>query len=116
MKVLEAEAQTIQSLYGICGQGAPPVAGLKGLHVGPSGRCAVDKVLNRAKRCTHGRNLIIELLTQTAYQLTTPMRNRQNFGKPPSKRPVVLGTCVAYDPASPAVHRVYPQYLKRSAP
>ena len=116
MKVLEAEAQTIQSLYGICGQGAPPVAGLKGLHVGPSGRHAVDKVLNRAKRCTHGRNLIIELLTQTPYQLTTPMRNRQNIGKPPSKRPAVLGTCVTYIPASPAVQQVYPQYLKGSAP
>ena len=102
MKVLEAEAQTIQSPYGICGQDAPPVAGLKGLHVGPGGRRAVDKVLNRTKRCTHVRNLTIELMTQTAYQLTTPMHNRQNFGKPPSKRAIVLGTCVAYPP-SPTV-------------
>ena len=116
MKVLEAEAQTIQSLYGICGQGAPPVAGLKGLHVGPGRRRAVDKVLNRTKRCTHIRNLIIEALTQTAYQSIITMRNRQNFGKPPSKRPAVLGICVAYDPASPIVQRVYPQYHKGSAP
>ena len=92
------------------------MAGLKGLHVGPGGHRTVDKVLNRTKRCTHVRNLIKELLTQTAYQLTNPMRNRQNFGKPPSKRPVVLGTCDTNDPASPTVQRVYPQHLKGSNP
>ncbi len=110
MVIMAAEAETVGSPFGICVEGAPAVAGLKGLKIGPGWRKAVHGVLGRTKSCTHIRDMIMGPLAQAAYQTIIPMRNRKNAGKPPTHKPAVLGTCVAYDPASHIVKRMWPQY------
>lgn len=110
MQVTAAEAATLSSPFGFCTNGAPPVAGLKGLKIGPGWREAVRGVLGRTKGCTHIRDLIMGPVAQTAYQTIIPMRNRKRAGAAPKNRPAVLGTCIAYDPAGPIVKRIWPQF------
>jgi hypothetical protein len=110
MNVLAAEAETLGSPFAICTNGAPPVEGLKGLKIGPGWRNAVAEVLGRIKGCTHIRDLVMGPLAQCAYQTIIPVRMRKNAGKPVTKKPAVLGTCVAYDPTGPIVQKRWPQF------
>jgi len=115
MVIREAEAETIGSPFGICVNGAPPVAGLKGLKLGPGWRNAVREVLGRTKGCTHIRDMVMGPLAQAAYQTIIPMRNRMNKDKPVTRKPAVLGTCVAYDPSNPIVKSMWPQFYEEEA-
>ena len=112
MEVQSAEAETLGSPFGICTDGAPAVEGLKGLKIGPGWRNAVTDVLGRTKGCTHIRDLVMGPLAQCAYQTIIPVRMRKTLtaDQPVTKRPAVLGTCVAYDPAGPIVKQRWPQF------
>jgi len=116
MEIQAAEAETLASPFGICAEGAPPVAGLKGLRIGPGWRKAVAEVLGRTKGCTHIRDMIMGPVAQAAYQTIIPIRNRKakdkGLDKTLTKRPPVLGTCVAYDPAGEVVKKAWPQFYE----
>ena len=111
MEVMAAEAETLGSPFGICTDGAPPVSGLKGLKIGPGWRNSVSEVLGRTKGCTHIRDLVMGPLAQAAYQTIIPKRLRNQDDAALTKKPAVLGTCVAYDPAGPVVKQRWPQFF-----
>ncbi len=122
MLIVGFEAHTERGPYAICPQAAPNFARLVGLRIGRGFLKAANERVGGTIGCTHLRELLQQMGTvafQTLYSKrvkrqeaanaeATVEANAQETAKQGSRKPVLLGTCLAYAPDSPVVKRYWP--------
>ena len=117
MTIVTFEAATDFSPYTICPQAAPNFASLAGLQIGRGFIKKANERVGGVHGCTHLRELLGQMGT-TAFQTMYSRRmarnaelaaNAETTGER-TARPPILGTCLAYDPASPIVKRTWPEH------
>jgi hypothetical protein len=124
LEIIEAEAASDFTPYVQCPQAAPNFSRLAGLKIGPGFNKAVNERVGGVVGCTHLREVLAQMAT-VAYQTTYSLRDKRaraqraaaieaNGGKElprePAKRPSLIGTCLAYDPAGEVVRKRWPEW------
>ena len=108
LRIVQFEAVTDYSPYGICPQIAGEYAKLAGLRVGPGFLRAVAERVGGVHGCTHLRELMQQMGT-VAYQTVMPVLSKRKQGDA-AGRPAMLNTCYAYRADGPVVERRWPAY------
>ena len=95
------------------------VAALKGLKITSGWRRNVQKLIGGIKGCTHISQLLTGPLATTAYQSIIPRQDQKENAsgtksKRNDKRPEVIGTCHAFDPAGANVKRLWPDFYEEN--
>ena len=101
------EAVTDYAPYTMCPAIAPNFTRLVGLRIGPGFLRAAAERVGGTHGCTHLRELLQQMAT-VAFQTTYAVRVER--GDQPGVRPALLGTCHAFDSASPVVKQRWPEY------
>ena len=122
MTIVRFEAVTEYGPFKICPTAAPNFERLAGLSVGRGFLKAANERIGGIHGCTHLRELLGQMGT-VAFQTMFAMRkapaldtaNATETASPPpetpaAKKPLLLGTCLAYAPSSYVVQRQYPEY------
>lgn len=116
--ITACEAVTDFSPFETCPGATPNFAKLAGLSIGPGFNRAVNEVVGGIKGCTHLREVLAQMAT-VAFQTLWPIRFKRQQAQraaeaegAPRRRPALLGTCHAYDPAGPVVARKWPEWAE----
>ena len=122
MEITAFEAVTEYGPYAICPSAAPNFARLAGLRVGRGFLKAANERIGGVHGCTHLRELLGQMGTvafQTLYAVRTKQEAAPNAvatADASPRRPAMLGTCLAYAPASPVVQRQWPEFYTGGPP
>lgn len=131
MEITAFEAVTEFGPYAICPSAAPNFARLAGLKVGRGFLKAANERIGGVHGCTHLRELLGQMGTvafQTLYAVrvkreaapnavdTAQPSAGQQQADEPARKPMLLGTCMAYAPDSPVVARQWPQFYTGADP
>ncbi|MBV6631993.1 MAG: DUF2889 domain-containing protein [Alphaproteobacteria bacterium] len=121
LTVVDAEASTDGSPFGICGNITPVYKELIGLRIGPGWTKQTKSRFGGIQGCTHITELLGPVAT-TAFQTVYPYLARKNK-KPvegevsdPAKPPPLLNTCHAFAAHSPIVQKRWPDFYKERPP
>ena len=131
MVITRFEAVTEYGPFHICADAAPLFERLAGLSIGRGFLKAANERIGGVHGCTHLRELLGQMGT-VAFQTLFAMRRQPALDTAnatetaptpaptsaptpaptpaPAKKPLLLGTCLAYAPGSPVVQRQYPEY------
>ena len=129
MLIVRFEAVTQYGPFNICPDAAPLFERLAGLSIGRGFIKAANERIGGVHGCTHLRELLGQMGT-VAFQTMFAMRRKPavpldtptatetaapataSVDVPvPAKKPLLLGTCLAYAPSSPVVQRQYPEFF-----
>ena len=116
MEIVAFEAVTEYGPYAICPTAAPNFAKLAGLRVGRGFLRAANERVGGVHGCTHLRELLGQMGTVAFQTLFAVRVNREaatndlETATEAPKRPMMLGTCLAYAPDSPVVQRQWPAF------
>tara|TARA_B100000214_G_C23689504_1_gene500173 strand:- start:56 stop:619 length:564 start_codon:yes stop_codon:yes gene_type:complete len=108
--VQKAEAGTESAPFGVCLEISANVRRLEGVKISSGWTKAVRDKFGGTAGCTHILQLIIGPLATTAYQTIMPLKNSQNKGRKPTKKPAIINTCHAFAAEGPIVKRLWPEY------
>ena len=119
MTIVRFEAVTEYGPFNICPDAAPLFARLAGLQIGRGFMKAANERVGGVHGCTHLRELLGQMGT-VAFQTIFAMRRKpleepnatETAAAPMAKKPLLIGTCLAYAPSSPVVQRTYPEYYE----
>jgi len=112
------EAASDHTPYAVCPQAARNFARLAGLRIGPGFNRAVQERVGGVLGCTHLREMLAQMAT-VAYQTLYPVRRAKELEREKQtgarEKPRIIGTCLAYDPASPVVKMRWPWLAQEAA-
>lgn len=112
------EAASDHTPYAVCPQAAGNFARLAGLRIGPGFNRAVQERVGGVLGCTHLREMLAQMAT-VAYQTLYPVRRAKEQAREQQtgvrEKPRIIGTCLAYDPASPVVKMRWPWLAQEAA-
>ncbi len=130
MLIIRFEAVTQYGPFNICPDAAPLFERLAGLSIGRGFLKAANERIGGIHGCTHLRELLGQMGT-VAFQTMFAMRRKPavpldtptatdtaaptptpTLAPAPAKKPLLLGTCLAYAPSSPVVQRAYPEFYE----
>ena len=118
MVIRECEAASDHTPYAVCPQAAPNFARLAGVKIGPGFNRAVNERVGGVIGCTHLREMLAQMAT-VAFQTMYPVRRAKEQAREAAtgvrQKPAIIGTCLAYDPASPVVAMRWPWLAQDAA-
>jgi hypothetical protein len=110
LEVLDVQASTDASPYGICGQATETLQSVKGLRLGPGWSRAVRERLAGRQGCTHLTELLKPLAT-VAFQTLWDVRKDQPAQLDPGGKPVKIDSCYAYASNRAIVRERWPEHF-----
>ena len=112
--VLDAEAKTLNSPYSICKNANSNFRKIIGLQIKSGWKREVTKLIGGTNGCTHITELLSSVAT-AAFQTIYPYKSKQNNKNKISqnqKKPLLLGTCHAFNTKSEVVKRLWPKWYE----
>ena len=120
LTIIAAEAETLESPYGVCADAAGNFSRLVGLRIGPGWMRRVKERYGRTAGCTHILELLYPLGTG-AYQTLGPWREHQRRQAGMSEAESMKGgpgldSCMAFARSSPVVGTLWPEEYREAEP
>ena len=114
LNILDAEAKTENSPYSICKNANSNFKKIIGLQIKSGWRREITKLIGGTNGCTHINELLSSVAT-AAFQTIYPYKSKQkNENKTilnnNQKKPLLLGTCHAFNAKSEVVKRLWPKW------
>lgn len=127
MQVRAIEVDMPETPYGTCQGARAAFQGLKGAHIGPGWRKAVNEAVGGVRGCTHVRELLFPMATvafQTigGWSSDEPQTSAEQPREAPlrrSERPYFLDGCISWASDGEIVAQLHPEYatgIKRPGP
>lgn len=109
MRVVVATAFSEVTPYPVCTSAAESLAALLGTDMSRGWSKTVRECTGGSRGCTHMREVLLAL-GPLAFQTLVPYRRAHTDTSGREGRPVLLDTCIAFDPSSPVVAARWPQH------
>ena len=114
--VVDAEAKTENSPYSICKNANSNFRKIIGLQIKSGWKRETAKLISGINGCTHITELLSSVATaafQTIYPYKSKQKNENKYNiNQNQERPLLLGTCHAFNPKSEVVKRLWPKWHK----
>ena len=114
--VVDAEAKTENSPYSICKNANSNFKKIIGLQIKSGWKREITKLIGGIYGCTHITELLSSVATaafQTIYPYKTKQKNRnESQSGHNQEKPLLLGTCHAFNTTSEVVKRLWPKWHK----
>ena len=110
--VVDAEAKTQNSPYSICKNANSNFRKIIGLQIKSGWKREIIKLIGGTNGCTHITELLSSVATaafQTIYPYKSQQKNKNNLDQKQEK-PLLLGTCHAFNTKSEVVKRLWPKW------
>ena len=112
--VVDAEAKTENSPYSICKNANSNFKKIIGLQIKSGWKREITKLIGGTNGCTHITELLSSIAT-AAFQTIYPYKSKQKKENETrlsqnQKKPLLLGTCHAFNPKSEIVKRLWPKW------
>jgi len=108
-RIHDVQADSEQTPFAICPQGAQAMRKLIGLHIGPGWRRQVRERIGSSESCTHLMDLLGQL-TATAYQTLHRALEEREAERDRPRRPPIIDTCVALSGSGDIVRKRWPEF------
>ena len=117
MFVISAKATTIKGPYSICRDANKSFEKIIGLQIKSGWKREITKLIGGINGCTHITELLSSLATaafQTIYPYKSSKNKNTNLPKKsvPIDKPLLLGTCHAFNPKTEVVKRLWPEWYE----
>ena len=116
MFIKKATAKTISSPFKICKKANNNFKMLEGLQIKAGWKKKINELIGNVMGCTHIREMLGSLAT-TAFQTIQGHNNKTSKeiekNKTPNKKPILLGSCYAFNPNSEVVKRIWPDWYQK---
>ena len=113
--VVDAEAQTENSPYSICKNANSNFKKIIGLQIKSGWKREITKLIGETNGCTHITELLSSTATaafQTIYPYKSKQTNRNETKLYHQEKPLLLGTCHAFNTKSEVVKRLWPKWYE----
>ena len=116
MNILDAEAKTENSPYSICKKANSNFEKIIGLQIKSGWKRKVTKLIGGTNGCTHITELLSSVAT-AAFQTIYPYKSKQKKANEndiniSEVKPLLLGTCHAFNTKSEIVKRLWPKWYE----
>ena len=114
LNVIDAEAKTENSPYSICKNANSNFRKIIGLQIKSGWKREITKLIGGINGCTHITELLSSLAT-AAFQTIYPYKSKQNKENETTlnhDKPLLLGTCHAFNTKSEVVKRLWPKWFE----
>ena len=111
--VIDAEAKTENSPYFVCKNANTNFKKIIGLQIKSGWKRDITKLIGSTNGCTHITELLSSVATvafQTIYPYKSKQKSENEANLNNQKKPLLLGTCHAFNTKSEVVKRLWPEW------